>query len=236
MKKIKLNIQMFASTNKTTNYELPQFIGTDKPSWLGDFNEAMSTIDTGMHDNATAIDGVESASQTATSTANQALQGVSSLSDTVSSQGSAITTINSTLTSQGTAISSIDGRVTTLETDNVNIKNKIETNSTYSTEELMIGYWTNGKPLYRTVFPLTTITNTNTTLVDTSSMNIRQVVKVYGMLNTDNSQHFPMPLGDSASNYSVIYATADSIRGRASFGTGNFASGWVAIEYTKSTD
>lgn len=125
MKKIKLNIQMFASTNKTTNYELPQFVGTDKPSWLGDFNEAMLTIDTGMHDNATAIDGVESASKTATSTANQALQSVSSLSNTVSSQGSSITTINSTLTTQGTAISSIDGRVTTLETDNTTNKSDI---------------------------------------------------------------------------------------------------------------
>ena len=133
MKKIKLNIQMFASTNKTTNYELPQFVGTDKPSWLGDFNEAMLTIDTGMHGNATAIDSVESTSQTAKSTANQALQGVSSLSDTVSSQGSAIssidgrvTTINSTLTTQGTAISSIDGRVTTLETDNTTNKANIQ--------------------------------------------------------------------------------------------------------------
>ena len=44
MKQLKLNIQMFASTNKTTYYELPQFVGTDKPTWLGDFNEAMADI------------------------------------------------------------------------------------------------------------------------------------------------------------------------------------------------
>lgn len=40
-----------ASTNKTTNYDLPQFIGSDKPTWLGDFNEAMSTIDSQMKTN-----------------------------------------------------------------------------------------------------------------------------------------------------------------------------------------
>ena len=29
-----------ASTNKTTNYSLPQWVGSDKPSYLGDFNDA----------------------------------------------------------------------------------------------------------------------------------------------------------------------------------------------------
>lgn len=43
-----------SSTNKTTNYELPQFISTDKPTWLGDFNGAMGTIDTTMKANETA--------------------------------------------------------------------------------------------------------------------------------------------------------------------------------------
>ena len=33
-------------TNSTPNIGLPQFIGTDKPTWLGDFNGAMSAIDT----------------------------------------------------------------------------------------------------------------------------------------------------------------------------------------------
>lgn len=39
-------------TNRTPNYGLPQYIGTDKPSFLGDFNNAMDTIDTAMHENA----------------------------------------------------------------------------------------------------------------------------------------------------------------------------------------
>ena len=53
-----------SSTNKTTNYELSQFIGTDKPAWLGDYNSDMAKIDAQMKVNA---NGVASASGTATS-------------------------------------------------------------------------------------------------------------------------------------------------------------------------
>ena len=38
-----------SATNKTTYLDLPQFIGTDVPSWLGDFNGAMEKIDTGYN-------------------------------------------------------------------------------------------------------------------------------------------------------------------------------------------
>lgn len=48
-----------ASTNKTTNYELSQFLGTDKPAWLSDYNQDMSKIDAQMKLNA---DGVTTAS------------------------------------------------------------------------------------------------------------------------------------------------------------------------------
>ena len=39
-----------SATNKTANYELPEFVGTDKPSWLTDFNGAMTKIDTALHE------------------------------------------------------------------------------------------------------------------------------------------------------------------------------------------
>lgn len=45
-----------AYTNKTTNYELPQYVSTDKPTYLVDFNEAMRDIDSAMHTNATNIE------------------------------------------------------------------------------------------------------------------------------------------------------------------------------------
>lgn len=36
---------VLASTNKTTNYQLPQWVGTDHPSFLEDFNPAFEKID-----------------------------------------------------------------------------------------------------------------------------------------------------------------------------------------------
>lgn len=38
-----------ASTNKTTYYELSQYVGSDKPTYLVDYNSDMSKIDAGIH-------------------------------------------------------------------------------------------------------------------------------------------------------------------------------------------
>lgn len=54
-----------SATNKTTYLDLPQFIGTDVPSWLGDFNGAMEKIDTGYNN-------VDIKAGQASSTANSA--------------------------------------------------------------------------------------------------------------------------------------------------------------------
>lgn len=66
-------------TNKTPNYELPQFIGTDKASWLGDLNPAFLAIDTGMQSNKVSAQAAEvsageasALAQSANSVANSA--------------------------------------------------------------------------------------------------------------------------------------------------------------------
>lgn len=45
-----------SATNHTTNYELPVFIGTDKPAWLVDWNGAMNAIDTAIKQVETKAD------------------------------------------------------------------------------------------------------------------------------------------------------------------------------------
>ena len=45
-----------SATNHTTNYELPVFIGTDKPAWLVDWNGAMNAIDTAIKQAETKAD------------------------------------------------------------------------------------------------------------------------------------------------------------------------------------
>ncbi len=60
-----------SSTNKTTNYELSQFIGTDKPAWLTDYNSDMGKIDAGVataQSTATGADGKATANATAIGT------------------------------------------------------------------------------------------------------------------------------------------------------------------------
>lgn len=57
------------ATNKTENYKLSQFVGTDRPTWLGDYNGDMSKIDAQLKQNAddiaSAAGGLTSVSHTA---------------------------------------------------------------------------------------------------------------------------------------------------------------------------
>lgn len=43
------------ATNKPENYELSQFVGTDRPTWLGDYNRDMSRIAAQLKQNANGI-------------------------------------------------------------------------------------------------------------------------------------------------------------------------------------
>lgn len=63
------------ATNKTKNYNLSQFVGSDRPTWLGDYNSDMSKIDAQLKQNADGIasaaaDGLTSVSHTADLTGN----------------------------------------------------------------------------------------------------------------------------------------------------------------------
>lgn len=44
-----------AATNHTENYNLSQFVGTDHPTWLGDYNGDMAKIDEQLKQNADDI-------------------------------------------------------------------------------------------------------------------------------------------------------------------------------------
>lgn len=59
-------------TNKTPNYDLPQFIGADKASWLGDLNPAFLAIDTGMEANKVSAQSAEASAEQASALAQSA--------------------------------------------------------------------------------------------------------------------------------------------------------------------
>lgn len=63
------------ATNHTKNYNLSQFAGTDRPTWLGDYNGDMTKIDTQLKKNAndiasTAAGGLKTVAHTADLTGN----------------------------------------------------------------------------------------------------------------------------------------------------------------------
>lgn len=58
-----------AHTNSTANYGLPQWIGSDKPTFLGDFNSAFNTIDTQMKSNSITATGAAETASSANATA-----------------------------------------------------------------------------------------------------------------------------------------------------------------------
>lgn len=80
-----------SSTNKTTYYELSQYIGTDKPTYLGDYNSDMSKIDAGIHE-------AEDKATTASQNAGSAIARVGVVEKTVQSHTSAITTLQTDVT------------------------------------------------------------------------------------------------------------------------------------------
>lgn len=111
-------------TNSTTNYHLPQFIGTDKPSWLGDVNAAMNAIDTQMKVNADDIDSLETrmtatetvanSASTAATNAGTAATNAQSTADSAataaSNAGTAASNAQSTANAAQTAASTADGK------------------------------------------------------------------------------------------------------------------------------
>lgn len=68
-----------ASTNKTTNLDLSQFVGTDKPDWLTDYNADMGKIDAWT---ATAESDISTATADASSAKTTAGNALSAINNT----------------------------------------------------------------------------------------------------------------------------------------------------------
>lgn len=101
------------ATNTTANYNLSQFISTDKPAWLQDYNGDMLKIDTGINAAKLAADTAQSTATNAQTDATSAVNSVTTLASTVSSLSTAIGNINGTLNT----ITSLIGNGTPTTTD-----------------------------------------------------------------------------------------------------------------------
>ena len=100
-----------ASTNKTTNYLLSQFVASDKPSWLADYNGDRLKIDTALKQLADDIDAVEVS--------------IASLSSDVASNTSSINTLNTSVGTNTTDITDLKAQDIIIKNDITNLGTRV---------------------------------------------------------------------------------------------------------------
>lgn len=188
MKLMKLNIQLFSHTNETENYDLPQFVGSDKPTWLGDFNTAMSTIDTAVGANATAITSLGTRVTSAEGVASQASSDVASLTSTVNTLSGNVTTVTTTANNaQSTATSALntantaDGKADTNATAISGLDTRVDTCEDNIANFNLTDYHTN----------VTVSRSTGTYTLNQNTLNYAtnsdgSLAKIYGQLNAQS--------------------------------------------------
>ena len=116
------------ATNSTTYYNLSQFIGTDKPAWLQDYNGDMLKIDTAINNAKVAADNAANAASAAQGDATTALGDIASLNTAV---GTISNTLNTAVGNINT-INSLIGNGTPTTTDQTIIGAINELNVTVS--------------------------------------------------------------------------------------------------------
>lgn len=96
-------------TNETQNYKLPLFVDNDQPTWLGDFNGAMSKIDADMNT-------IGANASTALSAANNAVNRVGQVETTISGVQTTANNAYSLSAANEQDIGTLEGKVAQLET------------------------------------------------------------------------------------------------------------------------
>lgn len=75
-------------TNTTSHYALPQYVATDKPKYLTDFNQTMEAIDTQMYTNAQAAATADGKAVSAKNTADGAVSSIGTLNTQINGDAS----------------------------------------------------------------------------------------------------------------------------------------------------
>ena len=153
-------------TNSTTNYNLPQFLGTDQPAWLTDINGAFSAIDTAIK---SASDTATTASGNAT-IANTSIGTLSNLNTTEKTNlVGAINEINTNTTTIGNVASQASADATSALTKATSLESTLN--------------FTKFKSYVTNEFTTSNITNFANSGFYVASNEDGSVGKVYGILN-----------------------------------------------------
>ena len=105
----------------------------------------------------------------------------------------------------------------------------------YSSNEIVIGNWINGKPLYRKVVNFGSLPNAGNKEVNHDISNIQNIVNIYGYAS-DGSFWLPIPtVSTTLANNVNIYTTVTSIGINTGINRTSY-NAYITLEYTKTTD
>lgn len=199
-----------ASTNKTVTLELSQFIATDKPSWLTDYNDDMEKIDTfaavvdadvssAKSDAASAKSTAQTASNTAQQAQTAAMQAQNTAQQAQNAAQQAQTTAETSQSTANTALSVAQGAAK---------------NYQYSTTERDTGNkWTDGKKIYEKVFSFNMPSTVNTQQYAPVGATVDTVISISGFVKISGN-YYPVnsPFGGNDLTYNSIvpYSNASS--------------------------
>ena len=186
------------ATNKTTVYELPVFIPTDKPTWLGDFNGAMNSIEAGLVDAKNSSTTVIQTANTALNIANDAKADVAAATSASNNAVAIATTAKNTAdaatvtatqaaTTANTANSNATSAVTTANAASANASQALTTVKSINTNP-------------PAVFGVARATNDNEDMPDTPVIFAMTPVSNQGMTWVSSSNGYRV---DKAGAYSV---------------------------------
>jgi hypothetical protein len=107
----------------------------------------------------------------------------------------------------------------------------------YSTEEIRIGTWINGKPLYRKVFYIDSLPNKTSKSITHGITNIDKFINMYGIYATYTTDYKTAMLVNDYNGDNYIRTTIDNSYIYISTSTDRSTlAGYIIVEYTKTTD
>lgn len=185
MEKLKLNIQKFASTNSTTHYNLSQYIATDKPTYLVDYNGDMLKIDTAIYnamskatDNETHIGTMNNLTTTEKSNLVGAINEVNTQ---VGTNTGNISQNTLDISANSTKIGSLVDLATTYKTNLVGAINEVKAEANINKDNIEKFNFTNFKTYSTNEITVSQGTISNTSLT-VATNNDGSIGKIYGEL------------------------------------------------------
>lgn len=129
-----------ASTNKTTHYELSQYIGSDKPTYLVDYNMDMYNIDNGIYNAQSKADvnegSIGTLSSLTTTEKSNLVGAINEIDAQVGTNTSNIATNTLDISTNSTAIGDLTNLTTTAKSDLVSAVNEVQSETDTNTSNI----------------------------------------------------------------------------------------------------